>query len=254
MFLESVVPLLKSKLPLEEPFVSSTLRTAGIGESLVQEIIHEPLAGLVSAGLEVGYCARPWQVDVRVAARGSEAVKLVSQGEAIVGKLLQKNLFANGEEELASVIVNRLAKRRETLVLAESCTGGWITNQLTNVPGSSAVVLAGLVTYGNDAKMKFLGVEKSILDEHGAVSEQVVRQMAEGARKALKADYAIAVTGIAGPGGGTPAKPVGTVYIALAGPFETVVKRNSNPYDRETFKLVTALQALEMLRRKALTV
>jgi len=252
MFLESVVPLLQRELPLENPFVSSTLRTAGIGESIVQEMIQAPLAALVAAGLEVGYCARPWQVDIRVAAHGAEAEKLVREGERIVRQRLEQNIFATGNEELASVIIRVLAERKETLVLAESCTGGFITNQLTNVPGASAVVLAGLVTYSNEAKQKFLGVQKQILEEHGAVSEPIARQMAEDARKELKADYALAVTGVAGPGGGTPAKPVGTVFIALAGPFETVVKRNVNPYDRETFKLVTAEQALEMLRRKIL--
>ncbi|HWI57905.1 MAG TPA: CinA family protein, partial [Bacillota bacterium] len=106
--------------------------------------------------------------------------------------------------------------------------------------------------YSNAAKQKFLGVQPETLAQHGAVSEPVARQMAEGARQATGADYALSVTGIAGPGGGTPAKPVGTVFIGLAGPFATVVLHQFNPWDRETFKQVTAQQALELLRRKLL--
>jgi len=136
------------------------------------------------------------------------------------------------------------------LAVAESCTGGFIAHRLTNVPGASAVFLAGLVTYSNEAKQKFLGVSAEILGEHGAVSEAVARAMAEGARLQNRTTYALAVTGIAGPTGGTPAKPVGTVFISLAGPFDTVVERNFNACDRETFKQVTAQQALELLRRK----
>ncbi len=107
-----------------------------------------------------------------------------------------------------------------------------------------------MVTYSNAAKEKFLGVQADTLAQHGAVSEPVAREMAEGARRQTGADYAISVTGIAGPSGGTPAKPVGTVFIGLASPARTVVKLHLNPYDRETFKQVTAQQALELLRRE----
>jgi nicotinamide-nucleotide amidase len=123
---------------------------------------------------------------------------------------------------------------------------------VTNVPGASVVLLAGLVTYSNAAKQKFLGVRADTLNRHGAVSESVAREMAEGARRQTQADYALSVTGIAGPGGGTPDKPVGSVFVGLAGPSSTVVERNFNPYDRETFKQVTAQQALDLLRRTIL--
>ena len=130
--------------------------------------------------------------------------------------------------------------------------GGCIAHRITNVPGASAVLLAGLVTYSNAAKQKFLGVQADTLARHGAVSEAVAREMAEGARRQTQADYAVAVTGIAGPSGGTPEKPVGTLFIGLAGPSGTVVERQLNPYDRETFKQVTTQQALELLRRTIL--
>jgi nicotinamide-nucleotide amidase len=177
MFSESVVPLLQRELPLNGPFVCSTLRTAGIGESIVQEMIHDPLANLVASGLEVGYCARPWQVDVRLAARGDQAEALVQKSELIVRQHLQKNIFAANDEDLPNVIIHTLAERNQTLVLAESCTGGYITNQLTNVPGASAVVLAGLVTYSNQAKQKLLGVQTGAVEEHGAVSKVVAQQI-----------------------------------------------------------------------------
>ncbi len=250
MFTDSVVPLLQRELPLEAAFVCVTLRTTGLGESLVEERIKEPLADLVAAGLDLGYCARPGQVDVRMAAWGAEAEIKVSAAEKIVGERLGEHIFTREDEELASVVITLLRERRQTLVLAESCTGGYIANQLTNVPGSSAAFLAGMVTYSNEAKQKLLGVPASIIEQHGAVSEPVARLMAEGAKGRLSADYALSVTGIAGPDGGTPVKPVGTVFIALAGAFETMVQSYFNPFDRITFKDVTAQQALKMLRRK----
>jgi len=124
---------------------------------------------------------------------------------------------------------------------------------VTNVPGASAVFLGGFVTYSNEAKQKFLGVRSETLAVHGAVSEAVCREMAEGARLGIGADYALAVTGIAGPGGGTNDKPVGTVFLALAGESGTTVERRMNAYERETFKQLTAQQALEKLRRQLIS-
>src|SRR5438445_3115734 len=250
MFTSSVVPLLRRGLPLEVAFVSATLRVTGLGESLVEERIKEPLVDLVAAGLEVGYCARPGQVDVRVAARGSEAETQIRAAQKIVQERLHEHIFATEDEELSSVVIALLRERRQTLALAESCTGGYVANQLTNVPGASAVFLGGLVTYSNEAKQVLLGVPGEILEEHGAVSEPVARLMADGAKGRFNSDYALSVTGIAGPGGGTPDKPVGTVFIALAGPFVTMAHRYFNPFDRVTFKDVTAQQALDLLRRK----
>jgi len=248
MFTDAVAPLLRRVLPPEGVFVCRTLRTTGLGESFVQEKIGGPLQPVVEAGLELGYCARPGQVDVRLAARGAEAETMVGEAEAIVRQQLGAQIFGMDDEELETLIIRVLTERQETLALAESCTGGCIANQLTNVPGASAVLLAGLVAYSNRAKERLLGVNGATLAQHGAVSAAVAREMAEGARRQTQAHYALSATGIAGPSGGTQAKPVGTVFIALAGPFDTVVEHNFNPYDRETFKQVTAQQALDLLR------
>jgi nicotinamide-nucleotide amidase len=252
MFTDSVVPLLRRVLPPVDSFVCRTLRTTGLGESTVEEKVAGPLHAEVEAGLELGYCARPGQVDVRLAARGAEAADLVRRSEKIVREKVGLHVYGLDDTDLESVIIRLLTERKATLALAESCTGGCIAHRLTNVPGASAVLLAGLVTYSNQAKQKFLGVRAETLAQHGAVSEPVAREMAEGARKETGADYALSVTGIAGPGGGTPAKPVGTVFIGLAGPFETLVVHNLNPWERETFKQVAAQQAMELLRQKIL--
>jgi len=149
--------------------------------------------------------------------------------------------------QIEAAVVRLLAERGQTLALAESCTGGCLAHRVTNVPGASAVFPGGVVAYSNAAKREFLGVRAGTLARHGAVSEAVAREMAGGARKKFGADFAIAVTGIAGPGGGTKRKPVGTVFIALAGEGEMVVERKWNPFGREKFKRATADQALKML-------
>src|ERR1039458_8968379 len=218
MFTDSVVPLLQRALPLASSFVCRTLRTTGIGESVVEEKIGGPLQHWVEAGLDLGYCARPGQVDVRLAARGDDAERQVSGAEAVVRGLLSSHIYGAEDEELETVIVRMLTERKATLALAESCTGGGIANRITNMPGASVVLLAGLVTYSNAAKQKFLGVRAETLDPNGAVSKPVAREMAEGARQQTQADYALSVTGIAGPSGGAPGKPVGTVFIGLASP------------------------------------
>ena len=248
MFNEQVVPLLRREFPLEAPFVCRTLRTSGIAESLVQDKIQTPLAALVATGLEVGYCARVGQVDVRLSARGAGGEKTVREAEAIVRTIFNAQIYGVDDEEMEAVVVRLLTERQQTLAMAESCTGGCIAHRVTNVPGASVVFIGGWVTYSNESKQKFLGVRPETLAAHGAVSEAVAREMAVGARSQAGADFAVAVTGIAGPGGGTRDKPVGTVYIALAGASGTVVERRTNSYEREAFKQLTAQQALEMLR------
>lgn len=254
MFDNIVTPLVRREFPLATPFVCRTLRTSGVGESAVQEKIAGPLSALVAAGLEVGYCARPGQVDVRLIARSATAGATVRAAEGVVQGLLGETIYGYDDEEMETVAVRLLTKHKKTLALAESCTGGGIANRMTNVPGASAVFPGGYVTYSNASKQLNLGVRAETLAAHGAVSQAVAQEMAEGARARLGADYAIAVTGIAGPDGGTVQKPVGTAYIALAGDFGTEVLHKVNTYEREAFKQVTAQQALEMLRRRLIRI
>jgi nicotinamide-nucleotide amidase len=248
MFTDTVVPLLQCELP-RQIFVCHTLRTSGIGESALAEIIDGPLQAFIARGLELGYCARPGQVDVRLVARIPQAEALVLDAERIITPLLSRYVYASDDEDLEAVIVRELTARKQTLAIAESCTGGCIAHRITNVPGASAILIAGLVTYANAAKEKFAGVRPETLAAHGAVSEPVAREMAEGARQATGADFALAVTGIAGPSGGTPEKPVGTVFMAVSSAAGTVAVKQLNRFDRETFKDVAAQQVLGMLRR-----
>jgi nicotinamide-nucleotide amidase len=159
-------------------------------------------------------------------------------------------VFGEQDEVLEGVVVRALTQRGQTLALAESCTGGHIAHRITNIPGASAVFLAGYVTYANAAKARTLGVREESLREFGAVSEAVAREMAEGARRVSGSDWALSVTGIAGPSGGTLDKPVGTVWMALAGPDGTEAVQRLNRFDRETFKFTTSQQALHLLFRQ----
>ena len=148
---------------------------------------------------------------------------------------------------IEAIVVRRLTRRKKTLAVAESCTGGGLANRITNVPGASVIFLGGVVAYQNRVKQKFLGVRAGTLARHGAVSKAVACEMAAGAREKFGADFTVAVTGIAGPGGGTKAKPVGTVFIALADALGVVVERKMNPFGREQFKRATVKQALKLL-------
>jgi competence/damage-inducible protein CinA-like protein len=248
LFAESVVPLLQRVFPLENTFVCRTLRTIGMGESMVEEKIAKPLGSILSRGVQIGYCAAPGRVDIRLSAAGTNADQLIAEGEGIIRTLLGNAVFSVGDEELEAVVIRLLTERKQTLAVAESCTGGYVAHRLTNVSGASAVLRAGWVTYSNEAKQQSLGVQTATLAQYGAVSEPVAREMAEGARRIGQTDFAIATTGIAGPTGGTPEKPVGTVFIALASSQGTQAWKFFNAWDRTTFKEVTTQQALNQLR------
>lgn len=251
MFLQQALPAIHRWFPHEEAFVCRTLKTTGLGESLMEERIGGPLQPLIASGLDLGFCARVGEVDVRFTARGAGAGALVAEAEAITRRLVGDTIFGEQDDRLEEVVIREFAAQGRTLAIAESCTGGHLTNRLTNVPGASAVLLAGFVTYANQAKIDALGVPEALLAVHGAVSEPVARAMAEGARRVTGADFAVATTGIAGPGGGTAEKPVGTVYIAVAGPQGIEVQRRLNTFDRETFKFTTCQQAMALLRSQA---
>jgi nicotinamide-nucleotide amidase len=244
MFRAFAMPILRSIVPASALIERRLYKIADQGESLVEEAIGDRV--LAIPGVELGYCARPGEVEVRIVGKS----KAIEQADAIIKSRLGSSIFSAAGETLEEVIVELLAKRNHTLTVAESCTGGLLANRITNVPGASKVFLAGYVCYANQAKIDMLNVDPQLIEKHGAVSEQVSRALAEHARTCARSDYALATTGIAGPGGGSQEKPVGTVYIALAASGETIAKEFFFPTDRETFKQIATQVALELLRKK----
>ncbi len=246
MFNTYALPILRS-LAGDHDLKAKTYRTTGLGESQVERIVGNGL--LAISGLELGYCARMGEVDVRVI--GSQAA--VNEASQLIESRLGPYIVTTEEKNLEDVIVGLLAANKATLAVAESCTGGLLANRITDVPGSSLVFIEGNVTYSNDAKMRTLGVSAELLSTVGAVSEEVARAMAEGALKRSGAAYALSTTGIAGPDGGTDQKPVGTVFIGLASRGSpTLVEKEFFPTDRLSFKRICTQHALEMLRRNIL--
>ncbi|MEI6084767.1 MAG: competence/damage-inducible protein A [Verrucomicrobiota bacterium] len=227
-------------LPRRARLDCRVFKVARLPESIVEEKVAPVLKDL--PGIELGYCARMGEVEVRILGES------LDEAERRIQVALGADIFGGATDRLEEVVIKMLAGR--TLATAESCTGGLIANRLTNVSGSSAVFLTGYVTYSNESKMRLLGVREETLKQHGAVSEETCREMAEGARR--HADFALATTGIAGPTGGTAEKPVGLVFIGLATPERTVVERHQFQFDRETFKQLVAQYAIDAVRRELL--
>ena len=173
---------------------------------------------------------------------------MVQNDEKFIRNILGDLVFGAEEQTLAQVVGEELAKKKQTVAVAESCTGGLLGKLLTDVPGASEYFTYGWVTYSNNAKMTELGVPAEIIEKHGAVSEQAASAMAEQARQKAKSDFAISITGIAGPTGGTKDKPVGLVYIGLSDAQGVETKRFIFSADRETVRMRAALTALNMLR------
>jgi len=185
---------------------------------------------------------------VRTASAREAAEKLREAGTRVEARL-GKYIFARGDETLEGIVAGLLTERHLTLAVAESCTGGLIADRLTDVPGSSVFLERGVVTYSNAAKTALLGVPAAVIGEHGAVSAETARLMAEGVRRLAGTDLGLAVTGIAGPSGGTEAKPVGTVHIALADSGQTLARQYAFRWDRRRNKVMGAYSALMLLMR-----
>ncbi len=251
MFEEYVVPRIqagRSRCAVS----MKVLRTCGEGESTLANRI----ADLMTPGRNplVGTTASDSIISVRIIARAEsqeEAERLAQADAQVVRDRLGDIVFGEQGDTLGTAVAHILRDRNRTLAIAESCTGGLISKLVTDVPGSSQYFLGGFITYSNKQKVKCLGVSESLLAEHGAVSEKVAEAMAGGCRRATGSDYAISVTGVAGPGGGSEEKPVGLVFIGVAGPEIVRVHelRMRPTSDRKTIRLRAARAALDFLRR-----
>jgi nicotinamide-nucleotide amidase len=243
MFHDEVVPRLKALAGVDEIDNVRELKFVGIGESDFHDQLDDELAKI--EGLEVGYCARLGEVDLRLI--GSDAV--IGKGRELTVAKFEEFLVSDDGANLESVVVRELIKLGKTLSTAESCTGGLVASRITDVSGASSVFTHGFVTYSNDAKAQLIGVSEESLAVHGAVSEQVAGEMAEGARRTSGSDYGISITGIAGPTGGTEEKPVGTVCFGIAGPNGVQTFREMHPRSRSDFKQQASQRALDLVRR-----
>ena len=245
MFRDFVVPIVRQITAASEKLVMRSFRVANMGESIIERKIGD--AVLAIPGIELGYCARPGEADVRVIG----SAEAVSKAEMIIREKLGNTIFSVSDETLAAVLVRLLSEQKQSVAIAESCTGGFLANEITNVSGASKVFVAGCVTYSNEEKIRTLDVSRESIEKFGAVSEQVAIEMAEGIRQRTGATYGIATTGIAGPDGGSAEKPVGTAFVALSSENQpTRCEKFFFPSDRETFKQLVAQRAFDLLRKR----
>lgn len=254
MMTEYVIPELKKKFHPQSIY-HKTILTQGVGESFLAEIIEEWENNLPAA-IKLAYLPQPGMVRLRLSGTGDEenAIRSLVEKEAEkLSALIPDYIFGADEDRLEEIVGKLLKAKNATVGTAESCTGGYISHLLTSIPGSSAYFKGSIIAYHNDVKEQMLGILPETLEEFGAVSSEVVTEMAIGAQSHLDVDYVIAVSGIAGPDGGTTEKPVGTVWIAIATPEEVFSKKFLYGGNRERNIRLAALQALNLLRKNLLT-
>ncbi len=226
MMEEGVIPKLKVTLKLPV-IVHKTILTVGEGESYLANKIAD-IEDELPPHIKLAYLPKLGQVRLRLSGDGEDEAMLKNEIEGFAARITErvgKNVVAQQDITIEEVVLNLMREKGLKLAVAESCTGGYISHILTQHAGSSDVFLGGAVTYSNELKEGLLGVKHSTIEQYGAVSEQTVTEMVEGALTNFNADYSIAVTGIAGPGGGTPDKPVGTVWVGVAKRGKTMVKK-----------------------------
>jgi nicotinamide-nucleotide amidase len=238
-------PALADLFARAQPRRQWLIRTYGIGESHVADLFAE--AGGDPEGVETSICARNFEIEIDIRAEaGSEAngAGMHDRMTAALGDFV----FATDERPLAEIVLDLLRERGWTAATAESCTGGMVAGRLTDIAGSSDAFAGGAVVYSNELKMALLGVPADLLEAHGAVSADVAEAMAEGARERLGADVAVSVTGVAGPGGGTPEKPVGLVYLHAVSPDGELGREFNFPGDRAAIRARSVVIALHLVR------
>jgi nicotinamide-nucleotide amidase len=254
MLADELGPLLTSlAAEREKPRVirSRTLRLTGVAESALADLLGDLARG--PNGLPLAYLPGWEGLDLRLTSRdlpADAADRALDQGLAALRPIVAPWLYGEGSIDMAEVVLDACRAHRMTIAVAESCTGGLLGARLTSIPGSSDVVLGGVIAYGNKVKQDMLGVSGDVLREHGAVSEPVARQMATGVRERTGADIGMAITGVAGPGGGTPDKPVGTVWLAVDVRGDCEVRRVNLLGDRDEIRRRATQSVLEMTRRR----
>ncbi len=257
MMENQVIPKLKKRFKLPV-IVHKTVLTQGIGESNLSELISDWEDSLAAVNIKLAYLPAPGMVRLRLSTTGDDQKKLLAAVDAkieilktiIPGAIYGYETFGQENETLEQIVGRLLRAKKKTLSTAESCTGGYIAHLITKVAGSSDYYTGSVISYSYEIKETELGVSKDVLETQGAVSQPVVELMAAAIRKKYKTDYSISASGIAGPGGGTLDKPVGTVWIAVAAPDKVISKRFQFGTNRERNIQKTANEALNMLRNE----
>ena len=247
---DTLLPMLRARVGGDRVVRSLTLRTTGLAESLIAERVAAIPGGVPEASL--AYLPNVDGVDLRLTVRGLPAAEADRRLDAAAGRLraaFDADLYGDGDTDLAAVVLDACRERGLRIAVGESCTGGMVGERLTRIPGASDVFVGGVIAYANEIKTSLLGVPAATIRAHGAVSEPVARAMATGARERTGAGIGLAVTGIAGPDGGTPEKPVGTVWIAadVAGDVRAVPLHLWG--DRQEVRQRAAQAALNLVRR-----
>jgi len=249
-----VIPQMSGKLSVKAN-VQTTVLTHGMGESFLAARIQEWEEALPQH-IKLAYLPSPGRVRLRLRAMGEDMLALEKEIANQIEKLkliIPELIFGYNDDKMEEIIGSLLRKNNQTLATAESCTGGFIAHKITEIPGSSDYFKGSVVAYSNEIKNKVLGVSQNDLDNHGAVSKAVIVQMAEGVRTLFDTDYALATSGVAGPGGGSEEKPVGTIWIALATPNKTISRKFQFGDHRIRNINFSFLSAINMLRLELLT-
>lgn len=249
---ESVIPIIKKEQPETTIVSSCVLKVFGKSESYCDQVLSD----LIKSEKEVAFAFLPHypEISLKLTMRGKDGKYIEKKLKALERKIKSKKylgdvIFGKDEETLEGVVGKLLRSKGATISIAESCTGGLITHRLTNVPGSSDYLERSLVVYSDKAKKELLKVPAGILKRHGAVSKEVAESMAKGVKRLSKTTFGLAVTGIAGPAGGTPEKPVGTVFISFSHKRQVITQKCSFYGDREQMKFMTSQYALDVLRK-----
>ena len=252
---EIVIPKLLKRSNDDRILVHKTIRTHGMGESFLAEVIKNWEDKLSHDDIKLAYLPSPGIVKLRLSLLGKnpKAINLkLEEHIQQLQKIIPNQIYGYEDDTMEGVVGQLLSEKNETVATAESCTGGAVAKMITSVSGSSAYFEGSIISYSNQIKINQLQVEENTLNEYGAVSQQVVEQMAIGVRRNLNTHYGLATSGIAGPTGGTPEKPVGTIWIATAGPNGVKSKKLNLGYSRERNIHVTSLSVLNMLRLELL--